>query len=58
MSKLIVDMRNEMHIPTEERCTYNDKCMRQLYSNSSDVLMITSADVSYMASYVASTSMR
>lgn len=47
-----------MHIPTEERCTYNGKCMRQLYSNNSDVLMITSADVSYMALYVASTSMR
>lgn len=37
-----------MHIPTEERCTYNDECTCQLYGNSSDVLMMTSADVSYM----------
>ena len=48
MSKLIVDMRNEMHIPTEERCAYNDKCRCQLYSNSSGILMMTSADVSRM----------
>lgn len=58
MAKLIVRMRNQMHTPTEERCTYNDKCTCQLYGNSSDVLRTYDDKCRCQLYDVASTSMR